>query len=154
MHDNGNELVPFAVRVAGGDKLPDDGPADAGELAAPGNVYATVTGPRLALSIEFARRDGSSFCVPYACLPLLWWRPPGRLIVEYPGLFSVLLRGKELDELRRLIKDQRVTRIREFDEHDAAALASVVTRIDILRAFPSREAGEGTGSTPGADVAN
>jgi hypothetical protein len=78
--------------------------------------------------------------VPYSYLPLLWWHPPGLLTIEYPGLFSVLLHGKELDELHRRIKDQRITWVREFDEHRACALSSAITRLEILRAYPSHEA--------------
>jgi hypothetical protein len=141
MDDKQDQMGPFTARIAGEVEPPGDSSANAGELAAPGNVYATVTGQRQAIAIEFIRKDSSSFTVPYACLPLLWWQPPGSLIIEYPGLFSVLLAGKELDELHRLVKDHRVTRIREFDEHQAASLASVVTRLDIIRAYPSREAG-------------
>ena len=57
-----------------------------------------------------------------------------------------MLLGKELDELHRRIKDQRITWIREFDDHQAVALSSVVTRIEILRAYPSHEAGTGGGA--------
>ena len=139
----------FASRL-GGEKTgepPDGGQPvdDADELVAPGDIYATTSGPRLALAIEFIGKDGRSFTVPYSYLPLLWWKPPGSLIIEYPGIFSVMLLGKELDELHRRIKDQRITWIREFDDHQAAALSSVVTRIEILRAYPSREAGNGGG---------
>ena len=89
-----------------------------------------------------------SFSVPYSYLPLLWWEPPGRLTIEYPNLFSVLLEGKELEELHRRIKDHRITWVREFDEQQAVALSAAVTRIAIIRAYPSREANdEPDGST-------
>ena len=141
--DDDHVVIPFTSRLgsdktteAPGDELP---AAEADELIAPGEIYATTSGPRLSLAIEFISKDNQSFTVPYAYLPLLWWNPPGTLAIEYPGLFSVVLEGKELDELHRRIKDQRITWIREFDEHQAVGLASVVTRIDIIRAYPSRE---------------
>jgi hypothetical protein len=145
MGGNGDDGgIAFTARV-GGEKtteLPGDGQSpETDELVAPGDIYATASGQRLAMAIEFIGKDGQSFTVPYSYLPLLWWQPPGLLTIEYPGLFSVMLRGKELDELHRRIKDQRITWIREFDEHQAVALSSAVTRIKILRAYPSREAG-------------
>lgn len=141
MDDDDDSEFPFTSRIDGGKN---DGPPD-DELIAPGKIYAVTSGPRLSLAIEFISKAGRSFAVPYSYLPLLWWQPPGSLIIEYPGLFSVLLKGKELDELHRRIKDQRITWIREFDEHRAMALSSAVTRIEILRAYPSHEAGKETG---------
>ena len=144
MDDNGDD-VPFTVRL-GGDKTadpPGDSQPECDELVAPGDIYASTHGPRLALAIEFIARDGRSFAVPYSYLPILWWHPPALLTIEYPGLFSVLLHGKELAELHRRIKDHRITWLREFSEHQADALASAVTRIEILKAYPSREAENG-----------
>jgi hypothetical protein len=143
---------PFASRL-GGEKTaepPDGGGEEGDELVAPGDIYACIKGPRLSLAIEFIDKDRRSFTVPYSYLPLLWWQPPGLLIIEYPGLFSVSLKGKELDELHRRIKDQRITWIREFDEHQAMALSSAVTRIEILRAYPSHEAGAGGNDESGS----
>jgi hypothetical protein len=145
MDDNDDDLsFPFASRL-GGDKpleaAEGEPPADDGELVAPGDIYATAGGQRLAITLEFIRKDGTSFSVPYGHLPLLWWRPPGTLIIEYLGMFSVMLVGRELEELHRRIKDQRITWVREFDEHQAAALSSAVTRIEIIRSYPSRDAG-------------
>jgi hypothetical protein len=148
MDDSEDAGLAFASRV-GGEKTagPPDGGDETDELVAPGKIYATTNGPRLALAIEFIGKDGRSFTVPYSYLPLLWWKPNDSIIIEYPGLFSVLLKGKELDELHRRVKDQRITWIREFDEREAEALSSAVTRIEILRVFPSREAGtNGDGS--------
>jgi hypothetical protein len=141
MDDNGDDGFPFASRLGGDKPAASDPSPEADELVAPGNIYATVTGQRMALSIEFIHRDRRSFTVSYSYLPLLWWHPPNLLTIEYPGLFSVLLHGKELDELHRRIKDQKITWVREFDEHRAAALSSAVTRIEILRSYPSREVG-------------
>jgi hypothetical protein len=152
MDGNGDDSgLPFTSRFddkpkRGGGHPPgppdDDEPAaEAEEQVAPGDIYATAVGQRLAVSLEFIGRDGTSFSVPYSYLPLLWWQPPGTLTIEYPNLFSVALRGKELDELHRRIKDQRITWVREFDEHQATALSSAVTRIEILRVYPSRDAG-------------
>jgi hypothetical protein len=116
--------------------------ADPDELVAPGDIYATAGGQRMAVVLEFIRKDKRSFSVPYSYLPLLWWQPPGSLIIEYPNLFSVLLHGKELEELHRRIKDHRITWVREFDERQAAVLSSAVTRIAIIRSYPSRDAGD------------
>ena len=133
----------FADRLGGESEpltlLPDDD-GQATELVAAGNIYATAVGQRHAVTLEFIWKDGRSLSVPYSYLPLLWWQPPGRIIVEYPSLFSVLVEGKELEELHRRTKDHRITWVREFDEHQAAALAFAVTRITILHSYPSREA--------------
>ena len=114
MDDNGDKY-PFTSRLDGG-KPPaagkGDSPGERGELVAPGDIYATAAGQRLALALEFIYKDGASFTVPYAFLPVLWRQPPDTLVIEYPGLFSVMLRGRELDELHRRIKDQRLTWVR------------------------------------------
>jgi hypothetical protein len=144
MADKGDNGFPFTARV-GSEKaavVPDNNSADDDdELVAPGNIYAATSGPRLSLAIEFIGKSGRSFTVPYSYLPLLWWQPHASLIIEYPHLFSVLLEGRELDELHRRIKDQRITWVREFDEQQAVALSSAVTRIEILRTYPSRDIG-------------
>jgi hypothetical protein len=149
MDDKGDDAgLSFSARVGDdpkrGGKNPaadNEPPAEADELVAPGDIYATAGGQRMAIELEFIRKDRSSFSVPYSYLPLLWWEPPSLLTIEYPNLFSVLLHGKELDELHRRIKDHRITWVREFDEHQAAVLSSAVTRIAILRSYPSRDAG-------------
>lgn len=138
MPDRG-EVVPFSARVAGG-KPADGAPSEEnGELVVAGGLYATAVGGRVALCLEFIRRDGRAFSVPYSYLPLTWWEPPGTLIVEYPGVFSVLLHGRDLEELHRRIRDHRVTWLREFDARRVADLPGAVTRLAILRSFPSRE---------------
>jgi len=117
-----------------------DPPGDDEDIA-PGEAYATVRGQRIAGSIEFIPRDGDPFVVPYAYLPLLWPRRPDTLLIEYPMLFTVRLRCGPLDPFKRLIRDQRIVWIRECSQAEAAALPVAVTRIDILRVYPSREAG-------------
>ena len=108
------------------------------ETVAPGKAFATVTGQRQAPALEFIWRDGKSLAVPYACLPLLWWHPPGLILLEYPGLFTIALKGERLTELHRRLRDQRVLWVRECEE--AGALPLAVTNIAILRAYPSHEA--------------
>ncbi len=118
-----------------------DGDEDPDERVAPGDTYATVLGQRVAGSIEFIPRHDDPFIVPYGYLPLLWPMRPECLLIEYPTLFTVRLRLKGLDVLTRRIRDQRVTWIRECSQAEAAALPVAVTRIEILRTYPSREAG-------------
>lgn len=140
MPDRG-EIVPFSARVASGKPADADKarPEGNSELVAAGGLYATAVGGRIALSLEFIRRDGRAFSVPYSYLPITWWEPPGTLIVEYPNVFSVLLHGRDLEELHRRVRDHRVTWIREFDARRVANLPAAVTRIAILRSFPSRD---------------
>lgn len=107
------------------------------EAVAPGHAFATVKGPRAARSLEFIRRDGSSFCVPYGYLPLCWWQPPGSLLVEYPGLFTVALHGHGLAELKARLADHRLLWVRECEE--GAGLPVAITRITLLRSYPSRD---------------
>ena len=115
--------------------------ADLPDDVAPGDIYATAGGNRKAVSLRFIWKDRRRVSIPYSYLPLIWWKPSGVITIEYPRLFSVRLEGKELEELYRCIADQRITWVREFDEHRAAAMASAVTRMDIIRSFPSREIG-------------
>jgi hypothetical protein len=137
-------LSPLLTRFDARAKRPDNPtePAgDDGEQVARGETYATVKGQRVAHSIEFIPRDADPFVIPYAYLPLLWPRRPNILLIEYPILFTVRLRGKEPDAVKRLIRDQRIVWIRECSEAEAAALDVAITSIDILRIYPSREAG-------------
>ena len=143
MDDSGDgKILAFAEREAGRKAEGADGDPSA-EAVAPGDAYATVTGQRQALSLEFIRPNGDSFTVPYSYRPLLWWQAPASLILEYPGLFSVALRGKNLAGLFRRIRDYKVTWVREIGPADAAAMPAAVTSIEIIRVYPSREeAGE------------
>jgi len=134
--DSGGFFPPHGGDLAGAaveEPLPDD--------VAPGDIYATAGGNRQAASLRFIWKDRRRVSVPYAYLPLIWWESAGVIVVEYPRLFSVRLEGKELEELYRRIADQRITWVREFDQHQAAAMAAAVTRMDILRSYPSREVG-------------
>ena len=121
--------------------LADDARDDVPDEIAPGDIYATAGGNRKALSLRFIWKDRRRLTIPYGYLPLIWWVSAGVIIIEYPRLFSIRLEGKELEDLYRGIADQRITWIREFDEHQAASMASAVTRMDILRSFPSHQAG-------------
>ena len=129
-------VIPFAARTGLKPQPlpPGEPPAEAVD---PGQAFATVTGGRTAVTCEFIRRDGSSFAVPYSYAPLLWWNPPGSLLVEYPGFFSVVLRGSHLVELHRRLKDRKVTWICETGEIDTQGVACVTT-LEIIRSFPSR----------------
>ena len=138
-------LSPFTARFdarpkRGGEPPPLPEPEETPEeQAGPGNAYATTIGPRLALNLEFIWKDGGSVSLPYACLPLLWWHPPQAMIIEYRGALTLLLRGEALERLKCLIRDQRVTWIRECGEAEAASLPLAVTSIATLDAYPSRE---------------
>ena len=79
--------------------------------------------------------------MPYGYRPILWGHPPDSILIEYPGFFTVALTCKGHDELFKRIGDHRVTWIRECDETLAAGLPVAVTRIEILRSYPSREVG-------------
>lgn len=140
MADRADTLLPFAARHDPKPKpgVPPEGDDTPEELVAPGQAFATVTGQRSATALEFIRRDGRAFCMPYSYAPLLWWQPPGVLILEYPGFFSVVLRGSHLSGLYRRIRDRRVTWICETGEIDAAGTAAIHS-LEILHAFPSRE---------------
>ena len=111
------------------------------ETVALGNAFATVKGQRTAEALEFRRKDGSSFVMPYGYRPILWGHPPDALLIEYPGFFTVALTCKGLSELFKRIGEQRVTWVRECDGLLAADLPVAVTRIEILRSYPSREVG-------------
>lgn len=133
-----SEAAPFLTRNARRTSVFDDHDPS-GESAASGNAFASVKGLNAARSLEFIRKDRSSFAVPYAYLPVCWWRPPGCLLVEYPGLFTVALHGHGLEELKSRLADQRLLWVRECEARDAASLAAAVTRIAILRSYPSRD---------------
>lgn len=113
------------------------------EEIAPGNAYASTGGQAAAHNLEFIRRDGNSFTLPYSYAPILWWKPPGLLLIEYPGLFSVTLKGRDLGELQRRIRDRRITWVRECEEAVAELVPSAVVRIAIAGFFPSHDSGGG-----------
>jgi hypothetical protein len=122
------------------------GPADSGELetrrdeaVALGHAYATAKGQRQADTLQFRRKDKSSFAMPYGYRPIAWWYPTDTILVEYPGFFTVSLTGINLEELYHRISDQRVTWIRECEPSLATSLPIAVTRIEIIRAYPSRD---------------
>jgi hypothetical protein len=138
MDDNGEtKILPFTERD--GVRKHDDSPEGDTllEAVATGDAYATIAGQRYALSLEFIRRNGESFTVPYSYRPLLWWRSPETLIMEYPGLFSVVLRGQNLSGLAARIRDHKITWVREIDPLPTATAAAAVTSIEIIRAYPS-----------------
>ena len=143
--DDSDLLTRFTAKLNGGQKptepLPPDG--DEEETAAAGDAYATLAGPRRPPVLEFIRRNDDAFALPYHSLSVYWWRKPGLLLLEYGGIFTVGLHGKQIAGLYRRIKDQRVTWIRECSEAEAATLPLAVTAIEILHAFPSREAAAG-----------
>ena len=147
-----NVLSPFLTRFDAKAKRPDVPPEPIGdddEVIAPGDAYAAVTGQRIALAIEFIPRDGDAFVIHYADILVLWIRQPDTLLIEYRNLFTVGLRVKGFDSFKRLLRDQRITRITECSEAEAAGLEVAITRIDILRIYPSREAGiDPNGGTP------
>jgi hypothetical protein len=144
--DDTDLLTAVRVRRELRPKLP-EGDDGADELVGEGDAYACVKGQRVASAIEFIPRDGDPFIIPYGYLPLLWPKRPDTLLVEYPTLFTVQLQGKHLDVLKQRIRDQRVIWIRACDEVTAARLPVAVTRIEILRAYPSREAGSDGGES-------
>lgn len=149
MSDN-DLLSRFTARLDARPK-PEASPPDEEEIA-PGDAFATVTGQRTAKALEFIRHGGRSFIVPYGYAPLLWWEPPGLLLVEYPGLFTVALRGKQLGGLQRLLRDMRVVWVRESDPIEALGLPVAVTSIEIVQAFPSRD-GQATADPSSNSVA-
>jgi hypothetical protein len=111
------------------------------EEVASGDAYATAKGQRTADSLEFRREDGTAFTIPYGYRPILWGHPPDSILIEYPGFFTVALTCTGYGELFKRLGDRRVTWIRECGETIAAGLPVAVTRIEILRAYPSREVG-------------
>ena len=137
MDEHDNDPFPLRHDPQGGentatlDPLPQQDEPD--ELVAPGDIYAATCGPRLSLAIEYISKAGRSFTVPYSYLPLLWWEPPGSLIIEYPGFFSVLLQGKELDE------GASPTKVRKLSQESAQVL--VGTHFQEVRSSRIHEAG-------------
>jgi hypothetical protein len=145
--DDDVNVLPFTDRVSGPTSNrhhpPDDEEEEETEkrIIAPGDLYGTVKG-RTADSLEFIRRDGRAFVIPYSYGPLLWWDGPKQLIVEYPTMFSVLLASVVLAPVYRLIRDKRMVWIREVDESAAALLPRAVTLMEIIQVFPSRSVGK------------
>ena len=111
-----------------------------------GNAFATVKGQRTADALEYRRKDGSSVTVPYGYRPILWGHPPDTILVEYPGFFTVALTCKGQGELLKRLGAQQVIWIRECDGILADDLPVAVTRIEILRSYPSREVGTEIGT--------
>lgn len=151
-----SDLRPaFLARLDAKPRRAEDPPHDADdELVAQGDAYAAVRGQRTALSIEFIPRDGDGFILYYADIAAFWIRRPDTILIEYRHLFTVRLRLQGFDLLKRLIRDQRITWIRECSPAEAKALPAAVTRIDILRHYPSREAGQAIGGVNLAETAS
>jgi hypothetical protein len=111
------------------------------EESAADDAYGTVKGQRVAATLRLIRRNGKPVSLPYAYLPIVWGDDlPGLVLIEYPGLFTVRLAGDcDLGPLEELLSEHRVTWIRECDEATARSLPLAVTRIDLIRYYPSRE---------------
>jgi hypothetical protein len=137
---DGNSLLPDVLTRFGAKPKPNDSDD---ETVAPGNAYAVARGPRQPPALKFIRSTGRSFSLSYGYLPIPWWETPDALLIEYPGLFTVSLAGLDLAVLQARLCDYRVTWIRECDPSSASLLPSVVTRIEIIHTYPSREEGDG-----------
>jgi hypothetical protein len=105
---------------------------------APGDAWRSLRGERHALHLVFVFRDGEDFSMPYALLPTTWSGAGGSFLIEYPQL-TVWLRGRNLADLKQAVRRHQITQVREVDMMQAAALPCVVTSIEIVDWFPSRE---------------
>lgn len=132
--DGGDFLSLVSNRVPAKPREPKDD-ADAGD------AFGTVKGQRTATTLRLIRRNRKPVTMPYAYLPIIWGDYlPGLVLIEYPGFFTARLAGiPDLGPLEELLSEHRVTWIRECDEAAATALPLAVTRIDLLRYYPSRE---------------
>ena len=133
--EEGGEFITL-VSNRGAAKPPEtkDDPGD-------GIAYGCVKGQRTANLLRLIRRQGKPVTIPYAFLPIVWgdWLPH-LVLIEWPGLFTArLAAGCDLGPLEARIADYRVTWIRECDAAEVAALPLAVTRIDLIRYYPSRE---------------
>lgn len=124
--------LPKSRHVAGGDQGDD-------EEFGPGDAYANIKGQRQSLDLRFHRHGRFSFAMPYGYMPIPWWDGPTLLLLEYPGIYTVALRGKNPVGLMPLLAERRLTWIRECDPAADATLPIAVFRIDILSFYPSRE---------------
>ena len=136
-----SDTLPFPTRLDAKPKRrvasSDNGQPE--ETTEPGNAYATTRGLRAAPALRFLHPDGRlNFAMPYGYLPIVWGDSPSLILLEYPGFFTVTLAGKNLGVLETRLCDQRVTWIRECDQVLAAVLQVAVTRIEIIRTYPSR----------------
>lgn len=114
--------------------------AEQKDESAAGDAYGTVKGQRTATTLRLIRRNGKPVSIPYAYLPIIWGdHLPGLVLIEYPGFFTVRLIGEDITPLEELLAEHRVTWIRECSEAEASALPVAVTRIDLIRFYPSRE---------------
>lgn len=100
------------------------------EEVAFGNAFASVRGLRTPTTLRFFRADGRlKFAMPYGYLPIIWGESSSVIVIEYPGFFTLMLAGKNLNDLETRLCDYRVTWVRECDETQAALLSVAVTRI-------------------------
>lgn len=133
-----SDTLPFVrpdhkTKRLGVDKEPE-------EDVAPGNAFATARGLRTPTTLRFFRADGRlKFAMPYGYLPIIWGESSSVVVIEYPGFFTLMLAGKNLDDLESRLCDYRVTWVRECNEMQAAHLPISVTRIQRLASYPSRE---------------
>jgi hypothetical protein len=135
-------LNRFSLRLDGAGAVMPDGADDEEETeVGPGNAFGAVTGQRTAQALDFHCRDDQAFSVPYLFGPITWRQGAHAVILEYPSLFSVLLRGQNLEALRQRIRDRKIAWIRECEPEEAESLPMAVTAIRILDVYPSRLGG-------------
>jgi hypothetical protein len=105
---------------------------------APGDAFRCMRGGHKAVGLRYIFQGGGDVTMPYGYLPSTWKGPENSILIEYPQ-FTVHLAGRNLDQLRARVDEQRVFQIRELDDLQAKSLAIVVTRIQIVGWFPSKQ---------------
>jgi hypothetical protein len=137
-----SDTLPFPLRLDLKPKRQVAPPDEPEETVESGDAYATTRGLRASPALRFLHQNGSlKFAMPYGYLPIVWGDSPHLILLEYPGFFTVTLTGKNLGVLETRLCDHRVTWIRECDQAQAALLHVAVTRIEIVRVYPSRTEG-------------
>lgn len=138
-----SRVLPFSQRVGNGGEPPAND-----ELVEPGNAFAVVRGTRAPPALRFFLASGKSFAMPYHTPPIVWGESPALVLLEYPGFFTVILAGHNLGLLEARLCEQRVSWIRQCPPGQVAGDTVMVTRIERMNRYPSREH-DGTKKTAG-----
>ena len=134
--DDGGGFLSLVSNRAPVKRTEPQGEADAA------SAYGVVKGQRTATTLRLIRKNRKPVTLPYAYLPIIWGDYlPELVLIEFPGLFTARLTGfPDLSPLEELLSEHRVTWIRACSQAEAAPLPLAVTRIDLLRYYPPREA--------------
>ena len=93
--------------------------------------YRTVLEGQLARRLRLTKRDGTSFSIPYAWLPLIYYSPDLAELQIKSDNITVTVRGRGLAILEKALTEETVTdlaeAVNEFDDQSFDVYISSIT---------------------------